>query len=172
MRIHHIATRSDWEATTRSGTYTTSTVGRSLDEVGYIHAARREQVEGVFRRHYADVREPLLLLTIDTDRLTSPWSEDPVGDETFPHIHGPLDLSAVVEVQPLGRKGAPRSLAGLFLEEMGLRMGLAIVVMALAFAGARIASGLLDQEYAELAGAAVVLVGGSVVSVAWLRRRG
>jgi hypothetical protein len=63
-------------------------------------------------------------------------------------------------------------LAGVFLQEMGLRMGLAIVVMVLAFAGAGVAGLLLDWEYAEFTGAAVVLVVGAAVSLSWLRRRG
>ena len=52
-------------------------------------------------RYYADVGEPLLLLTIDTDLLTSPWQEDPVGDDTYPHIYGPLNPDAVVETRAL-----------------------------------------------------------------------
>ncbi len=42
-----------------------------------------------------------MLLTIDTDLLDVPWREDPVGDDTFPHIYGPLAPTAVVEVRPL-----------------------------------------------------------------------
>ena len=52
-------------------------------------------------RYYADVEEPLLLLTIDTDLLFAPWREDPVGDDTYPHIYGPLNPDAVVETRGL-----------------------------------------------------------------------
>ena len=57
-RIYHIATRADWLEATRTGTYRTSTAGRSLDEEGFIHASRREQVAGVFSRYYAKAGEP------------------------------------------------------------------------------------------------------------------
>lgn len=172
MRIHHIASRADWEAASRSGSYTTSTRGRSLSEEGFIHAARREQVPAVFRRRYADAHEPLVLLTIDTDRLASPWSEDPVGDETYPHVHGPINTGAVVDVRPLDRKGATDSLASLFLKEMALRMGLAIGAMLMAFIGAEVVGGLTDNEYGELVGALVGLVLGAAAAFAILRRRG
>jgi uncharacterized protein (DUF952 family) len=42
-----------------------------------------------------------VLLTIDTERLTSPWQVDPVGDDTFPHVYGPINASAVVHTEPL-----------------------------------------------------------------------
>ena len=42
-----------------------------------------------------------MLLTIETDLLDVPWREDPVGDDTFPHVYGPLKPAAVVDVRPL-----------------------------------------------------------------------
>ena len=101
MEIFHIATASDWDAAQQTGAYTTSTRGRTLEEEGFLHAARREQVAGVFNRYYADAGEPLVLLTIDTDRLEVHWQEDAVGDDTFPHIYGELSPSAVTKAIPL-----------------------------------------------------------------------
>lgn len=106
MRIFHIATVEDWERARRSGAYTTSTVGRTLEDEGFLHAAHRHQVAGVFERYHRELGRPLVLLTIDTDRLGVPWREDQVGDGTFPHIYGPLSPRAVVGVQPLNRGGA------------------------------------------------------------------
>ena len=101
MEIFHIATASDWADAERSGAYTTSTVGRTLEQEGFLHASWREQVSGVFNRYYLEAGEPLVLLTIDTDRLDVPWREEAVGEETYPHIYGPLSPPAVTEVQPL-----------------------------------------------------------------------
>ena len=56
----------------RPGSYTTSTHGRTLEEVGYLHAARREQVARR-ARFYAEVGEPLVVLEIETDLLDA-WS--------------------------------------------------------------------------------------------------
>ena len=99
MRIYHIAMLADWQQAKTLGRYTTSTYGASLDDVGFIHAARREQVAGVVAAHYADVEEPILLLEIETDLLDVPWREDDVDGERFPHIYGPLTTAAVVGFQ-------------------------------------------------------------------------
>ena len=105
MRIFHIATLVDWERARQTGAYTTSTVGRSLDDEGFLHASRREQVAEVFERYYRDVPDALVLLTIDTDLLEVPWREDQVGEQTYPHIYGPLAPGAVVAVQPITGSG-------------------------------------------------------------------
>ena len=99
MRIFHLATRADWEAAQRSGGYTTSTLGRTLAEEGFIHASRADQWRGVRDRFYSGVEEPLVLLVIDTDLLTVPVVEEVPegGTETFPHVYGVLDPAAVVE---------------------------------------------------------------------------
>lgn len=104
MQIFHIATLADWDAARVSGAYTTSTLGRTLEEEGYLHASREDQWEGVRDRYYADVTEPTVLLVIDTDLLASPWVEEipaPEMTETFPHIYGPLNPAAVTEIRPV-----------------------------------------------------------------------
>lgn len=104
MQIFHIATVADWEAAQSSGAYTTSTIGRTLAEEGFLHASREDQWEGVRDRYYADVTEPIVLLVIDTDLLTSPWVEEipaPGMTGTYPHIYGPLNPAAVTEIRPV-----------------------------------------------------------------------
>ena len=104
MRIFHIATLADWESAQQSGSYTTSTLGRTLAEEGFIHASRTDQWEGVRERFYADVAQPLVLLEIDTDLLDVPVVEEvpaPGMTETFPHVYGPIRPDAVVGVVPL-----------------------------------------------------------------------
>jgi uncharacterized protein (DUF952 family) len=104
VRIFHLATVADWAEAQRTGGYTTSTIGVTLEQEGYLHASREDQWEGVRERYYADVTEPLVLLEIDTDLLDVPWVEElphPEASETFPHIYGPLSPSAVVATTPL-----------------------------------------------------------------------
>lgn len=130
-RIFHIATAADWRRTLESGTYTTSTVGVTLEEEGFIHASRREQVQGVFDRYYRSLREDLVLLTVDTTRLESEVRVEPVGDDTYPHVYGPINRRAVIDVAPLSRTGATESVTSLWVKEMARRMGLALLVMAI-----------------------------------------
>lgn len=98
MRIWHLALADAWAAAQDSQAYTVSTLGLDLAEVGFIHCSRAEQVEGVHARFYSEVTEPLLLLEIDTDLLTSPWRLDEVPGQplSFPHIYGPLNVDAVI----------------------------------------------------------------------------
>jgi len=102
-RLFHLALRRDWEAAQEAGEYQVSTRGRTLAEEGFLHAAFAHQWEGVRERYYADVVDPLVLLGIDPDLLDVPLVvETPEGaDEAFPHIYGPLPVTAVVDVRPL-----------------------------------------------------------------------
>ena len=108
MRIFHLATEPAWAEAVAAGTYTVSTLGLDLSEVGFIHCSQAEQVAGVHERFYRDVVGPLRLLTIDTDLLTSPWQLDPVEGEAlpFPHIYGPLNVDAVVSAEPFRASAA------------------------------------------------------------------
>jgi uncharacterized protein (DUF952 family) len=105
MEIFHIATAADWSSAQQTGAYATSTRGRTLEDEGFLHAARRDQVDAVFDRYYADADEPLVLLTIDTDRLDVRWQEDVVGEDTFPHIYGALSPDAVTRALPFDPTG-------------------------------------------------------------------
>jgi uncharacterized protein (DUF952 family) len=102
MRIHHLALQDAWDEAQIAGEYRVSTLGLTLDEVGFIHCSQAEQVHGVHERFYGGVTEPVLLLTIDTDLLTSPWQLDDVPGQPlpFPHVYGPVNLDAVVSAVP------------------------------------------------------------------------
>jgi uncharacterized protein (DUF952 family) len=85
---------------------------------GFIHLSTRDQVVRVANARFAGAPD-LVLLTVAIDRLTAPLRYEP-GDpgsaELFPHLYGPLDANAVVEVAPL-REGPggfelPRQVAG------------------------------------------------------------
>jgi glutathione S-transferase len=101
--IFHIARVEDWQAAQRAGDYRVSTLGRSLVDEGFIHAARVGQVEGVRAAFYADPGLRLVLLEIDPARLDVDLRLEvpPGADEAFPHIYGPLSTDAVVDVRDL-----------------------------------------------------------------------
>jgi uncharacterized protein (DUF952 family) len=108
--IYHIALASDWAAALEAGEYRISTPGRTLDDEGFLHAAYGNQVRGVADRFYADVTEPLVLLTIDERRLTVSLQVDAVPGQAdgYPHIYGPLEVVTVVMDTPLLRNGDGR----------------------------------------------------------------
>lgn len=170
MRIYHVAGAADWAAARSTGSYTTSTRGRTLQQEGFIHASRREQVPAVFGAFYRDAGEPLVLLTIETERLEAPWREDPVDGDSYPHIYGPLNTSAVVHVEPLNRSGGTESFPLLFAREVFLRVALALGAMLLAVAGS-VAGGHLSAEWGGFLGALAGLGMGIVGYVVVLHRR-
>ena len=100
MKIFHIAERREWDAARQAGgPYEVSTRGLTLSEVGFIHASRdEEQARTVQRAFYADL-DDLVLLVIDPQGLDV--RDEPVGDDVFPHIYGPLPIDAVIDVRPL-----------------------------------------------------------------------
>jgi uncharacterized protein (DUF952 family) len=112
--IFHLALARDWEAARADGWYRISTLGVTVDQAGFLHASFADQVAGVGARFYADVTEPLVLLTIDRERVTAPVVEEPAaagantGADTganilFPHVYGPLNVDAVVAVRAVTR---------------------------------------------------------------------
>ncbi|MFJ6668101.1 DUF952 domain-containing protein [Streptomyces sp. NPDC091383] len=105
-RVVHITERSLWEAARERGTYEVSTRGRTLDQVGFIHFSSREQLPAVAAFLYGAYEGPdeLVVLVVDPALLDAPLRYEPVkeGGEEFPHLYGPLPVSAVVEVEPWG----------------------------------------------------------------------
>jgi uncharacterized protein (DUF952 family) len=96
--IYHVTTAAAWNAAKENGFYEAS----SLKAEGFIHCSQEGQVAGVLERYFAG-QTHLVKLVIDTSRLTSKyvfeWS--PSTQDTFPHIYGPVNADAVIEVVAL-----------------------------------------------------------------------
>ncbi len=99
--LYHIAAAADWARARRAGQYTMSTRGRTLAEEGFIHASTAAQVALVANSFYRGERD-LLLLVVDTDQVDSEIRYEHVPGQAlpYPHIYGPLNLSAVVQTRP------------------------------------------------------------------------
>ncbi|WP_414475775.1 DUF952 domain-containing protein [Microvirga sp. M2] len=68
---------------------------------GYLHFSTAGQVRETADRHFAGLRD-LLLIAIDADKLGSALRYEPSrGGDLFPHLYEPLALSAVLWVKPL-----------------------------------------------------------------------
>lgn len=104
MTIYHLADPTDWAQAVDAGSYAWSTRGRTLEEEGFIHTSSAEQWPGVRAAFYADVTTDLVLLEIDESLLHSPVVREvgnPVTGEEFPHVYGPIEVSAVVGTRVL-----------------------------------------------------------------------
>ena len=98
--ILHILRRGEWESAVRQGSYQPA----SLDMEGFIHCSTIDQAIATANLLFRGAFD-LLLLCIDETRLVAPLKfEAPTttGDARpsvrFPHIYGPLNLDAVLDV--------------------------------------------------------------------------
>ncbi|MCX7753717.1 MAG: DUF952 domain-containing protein [Anaerolineales bacterium] len=106
-RIYHITTRTAWQDAERNGEYRPS----SLAHEGFIHFSQRHQILEVAHAFYRG-QNGLVLLSVETEHLKAelryepplhPAGSDlpPVSSSLFPHLYGPLNLSAVLAVVDL-----------------------------------------------------------------------
>ena len=93
--ILHITQRTDWETAQQAGSYPQPPIPPG----GFVHCSRPDQVVRVADSLFRG-KPGLVLLCIDTKLLTA--ALDPAGLEEgkkdFPHIHGQINLEAVVGV--------------------------------------------------------------------------
>lgn len=120
MNIVHISSRKAWIEATHAGEY----VAPSLKSEGFIHCSTYVQILPVAEKYYKG-QTGLVLLVIDPARLNSGLKWEPPAEgapppgvpagDAFPHIYGPINLEAVVEVLdfapgPNDRFSLPKSL--------------------------------------------------------------
>ncbi len=75
----------------------------SLFEEGFIHlSATPDQVTWVANAFYADIVD-LVALAIDEALLGAPVQWDETPDGRFPHLYGPLDREAIMDIVALAR---------------------------------------------------------------------
>jgi uncharacterized protein (DUF952 family)/AcrR family transcriptional regulator len=102
-RIYHVALGEEWRETVVNGTaYRRSTLGKALDEVGFIHCSFAGQWQNVADLFYRDQTD-VVLLEIDPLKVPSEIRVENVegGREAFPHIYGALPQEAVVASRQL-----------------------------------------------------------------------
>ena len=96
--VLHMAMPDDWAAAQESAEYTMSTRGVTLEQEGFIHCSFDHQLLATANRFYGDLDE-LVLLRIDPTLLDADVVVEPPfpgSVEHFPHVYGPIPLTAVV----------------------------------------------------------------------------
>ena len=100
--ITHLASNQAWLVAAKEGLY----YADSLSTEGFIHCSKPSQIVDVANTFYHGQRG-LILLVIDPLKLESELKWEPPAEpeptharegELFPHIYGPLNLDAVIEV--------------------------------------------------------------------------
>lgn len=93
--LFHIARLADWEQAQRVGTYRVSSLGKLLDDEGFIHLSFAHQVKSVADAFYRGMTD-LMLLELDPERLDAPV----VIESRFPHLYGDIRPQEVRSVRP------------------------------------------------------------------------
>ena len=108
--IYHIVTESDLRANVSGDVYTPV----SLKDFGFVHCALQPSVIAVANDYFGEATEPVLLLEIDPERLTSEVRYEAaapiegggtshlVDAALFPHVYGPIQPQAITRVGALG----------------------------------------------------------------------
>ena len=69
----------------------------SLEKQGFIHCSYPSQLVKVAETNYPG-RKDLLLLCIESNRVHADIREEGAGDESYPHVFGPLNIDSVTKV--------------------------------------------------------------------------
>ncbi len=97
MRLYHIARREDWERAREVGFYAPG----SLERGGFVHCSLAHQLRPVADALFRGERG-LWLLVIDPEKLGAEVRFEGVGTgEAYPHVYGPVPLSAIERAFPL-----------------------------------------------------------------------
>ncbi|GMV32824.1 MAG: DUF952 domain-containing protein [Chloroflexi bacterium] len=100
--ILHIASKQDWSSAQAKGEY----AAPSLATEGFIHFSTDKQAVHVANAFYKG-RKDLVLLVVDESKLAAelkweapagPPAENISQSDLFPHLYGPLNLTAVASV--------------------------------------------------------------------------
>ena len=108
----HLTTKQAWEDALKVGSYSLSTKGKTLEEVGFIHGSFADQVEEVAGFVFAGSTEDLILLHLEIDKLASNGIlvrvEEASNGKSYPHIYGAIPCNLVdgvstAHINPEGR---------------------------------------------------------------------
>ena len=97
--IYHLLPHSAWQKVPPDGAY----APESLDREGFVRFSGDEAtLLAIANTYYHDTTDPLAVLTVHPERLSAKvrW-EPPSGHEAqlFPHVYGPIERSAVLDVR-------------------------------------------------------------------------
>ena len=101
MLIFKIATAADWAEAERFGRFD----GSAHDKAdGFLHFSTGPQLAETLRLYYAG-QNGMVLAAVDDAKLGAAlkWEHSPSRGEDFPHLFGPLPLSAVTWTHRLVR---------------------------------------------------------------------
>ncbi len=94
--ILHACTRDLWDNAQAKGLF----IVESLKSQGFIHCSETDTILRVANSNW-NGRKDLILLVIDTNKIAPlvKFEPDPESGTLYPHIYGPLNTDAVIEIK-------------------------------------------------------------------------
>ena len=98
MTVYKIVAADLWQAAERDGVF----AGAGIDlKDGFIHLSTRQQARRTAELHFAG-QGNLVLVAVDEASLGEALKYEPSrGGDLFPHLYGPMAMTAVLSVRPL-----------------------------------------------------------------------
>ena len=95
MIIFHMLPAAVWQAQPADDPYRADT----LVTEGFIHCTGEpERLVMVGNAFYRQIPGPFLILCVETERLTATVRWEAADGHRFPHVYGPIDRAAIVDV--------------------------------------------------------------------------
>lgn len=107
MIIYHMLPAHVWQAHPPTEAYQADT----LAVEGFAHCTKEpDRLLWVANRFYQAIEGDFVILCLETDRIEAEVRWEAADGHLFPHIYGPINLEAVIDVLPF-----PRNPTGAFL---------------------------------------------------------
>jgi len=101
--VYHMAPRARWAAQPSHQPY----AGDTLATEGFIHCtAEPTRLLHVANSFYREETGAWVILLVDTSQVTAPVRWEQADGHLFPHVYGPIELAAVVQVLDFPRTAA------------------------------------------------------------------
>lgn len=94
--VVHVCRQEEWQQSLENGVYRHN----SLEQEGFIHCSRPDQIPGVIDRYFKNT-SGLIRLWIDPYDISPELRWEESEQDIFPHIYGPLNLNAVLFVDEI-----------------------------------------------------------------------
>ena len=101
--IYHLVPADYWAAQPAGELYRPA----DLAKAGFVHCSPdQETVQWVANTSFGDTPGDLLLLAIDTRKVTAEIRWEAADERVFPHVYGPLDRGAIIQIEKVDRTAA------------------------------------------------------------------
>ena len=92
--IYVLRSQTDVDTATREGFLSHP----SLETEGFLHASPWNQLTRVANKYYSHITD-LVVLVVEAAKVHPAIKWEPAAGSLYPHIYGPLNMDAVVEVR-------------------------------------------------------------------------